>query len=296
MNAVVPVHFRGVVLGPSGFAAQGRDYLRCLDAAGLQPSLEGARLGAHGGGESADDQACIARCAARPRRSGAVVVHHMLPAHFAPGPDGGASALVTVFETETLPRELAANCNRAAVIAVPTDFVADAFARGGIPRDKLRVVPVPVDAGAFTSGQAPHPALPPRRPGVVRFLSVFDWSLRKGFDLLLAAFGRTFGATEAELVLKVAPHAKHSPEALAAECRKRLRAAATGPVPAVHVLSGVATAAEMPALYAGCDAFALPSRGEAWGRPVHEAMLMQLPVVASAGHAFATLLPDASVG
>ncbi|MGK0203863.1 MAG: glycosyltransferase involved in cell wall biosynthesis, partial [Planctomycetota bacterium] len=38
------------------------------------------------------------------------------------------------------------------------------------------------------------------------------------------------------------------------------------------------------------------SRGEGWGRPVHEAMLMGMPVVATQAGALATLLPDVHTG
>ena len=37
----------------------------------------------------------------------------------------------------------------------------------------------------------------------------------------------------------------------------------------------------MPRLYAGADAFVLPSRGEGWGRPYMEALAMGLPTIAS---------------
>ena len=37
----------------------------------------------------------------------------------------------------------------------------------------------------------------------------------------------------------------------------------------------------MPRLYAGADAYVLPSRGEGWGRPYMEALAMGLPTIAS---------------
>lgn len=39
-------------------------------------------------------------------------------------------------------------------------------------------------------------------------------------------------------------------------------------------------AEDMPKLYNSADAFVLPTRGEGWGRPFMEAMLMGLPVLA----------------
>ncbi len=39
--------------------------------------------------------------------------------------------------------------------------------------------------------------------------------------------------------------------------------------------------ADMPRLYAACDAYVSPSRGEGWGRPYLEAMAMGLPTIGS---------------
>lgn len=44
-------------------------------------------------------------------------------------------------------------------------------------------------------------------------------------------------------------------------------------------MSDSLAAAAMPSLYRSADAFVLPTRGEAWCRPVMEAMLMELPVI-----------------
>jgi glycosyltransferase involved in cell wall biosynthesis len=75
-----------------------------------------------------------------------------------------------------------------------------------------------------------------------------------------------------------------------------VEAVSPGPAPAVHVLGAMLGQDELPALYAGCDAFVLASRGEGWGRPVHEAMLMGLPVVGTQAGALLDLLPDAALG
>ena len=38
---------------------------------------------------------------------------------------------------------------------------------------------------------------------------------------------------------------------------------------------------QLPGLYLACDCYVAPSRGEGWGRPQHEAMLMERPVIAT---------------
>lgn len=287
------LHFHGVVLGPSGFAAEGREWLACLEHAGFTPSLAGARLGdldaplRHAHGQS------IHRCAARRRVSGGIDWHHMLAPHFAPLSGAGHTVLHTVFETESLPPALAERVSHADTIVLLTEWNRRTFLQGGVPADKLVVVPPPME---------PLVSLPPARDlddgaqRPFRFLSVFDWQLRKGPDLLLAAFARAFSAGEAELIVKTTPRTGRALGALQDVATAAVTAAARGRPPLVRVVERVLDDGGMAALYAVCDGFVLASRGEAWGRPVHEAMTMELPVVVPAAHACATLVPSDRVG
>ncbi|MCB9877267.1 MAG: glycosyltransferase family 4 protein [Planctomycetes bacterium] len=291
-----PLHFRGVVLGPSGFAAQGREWLSLLDAIGLAPSLHGARLGALDGGETADERACITRAAARAPGRGRVTVHHVLPPHFAPDPGALADVVVTVFETTSLPQGWGGQLARAAALVVPAPEIAAAFVAGGVPEQRVHSIAPPVATAPFLRPATPWAALPPRRPGVRRLLTVGDWSLRKGFDVLLPAFARACRQDEAELIVKVVPRADLDRQELERHCRRVVQRCAAGPAPQVHVVDALLPADQLPQLYAACDALVLASRGEGWGRPVHEALLCGLPVVATDAGALATLLPDERVG
>ncbi|MCK5944361.1 MAG: hypothetical protein KAI24_20405, partial [Planctomycetes bacterium] len=196
-----PVHFRGVVLGPSGFAAQGREWLQLLEDLGLRPSLHGAQLGDVAGGESEQERALIARCAARPPQPGRITVHHVLPPGFEPDAGARADIVLTVFETRGLPPGWGASLDRAAAVVVPANEIEAAFVRGGVAAERVHAIAPPVALDAFAAPSAPWSALPPRRPGVRRLLAVFDWSLRKGIDVLLPAFARAVGPDEGELVL-----------------------------------------------------------------------------------------------
>lgn len=300
-SAPPPLHVRGIVLGPSGFAAQGREWLALFEALGLKPSLHGARLGSIDGGESLAEQELIARCAARRQQPGGITVQHVLPPHFAPDPNAIADVVITVFETTSLPAGWGPHLNRADAVVVPAPPIANAFVRGGVAAHRVHAIAPPINMAAFAAaaqtwtGQ-PWDGLPPRRPGVRRLLSVIDWSLRKGMDVLLPAFAHAFEADEAELILKVAPHANLDRAALQQHCQDIVQQHSRSTAPTVHVLDPLLTATDLPAIYAGCDVLVLPSRGEGWGRPVHEAMLMAMPVVATQAGALATLLPDTHTG
>jgi len=128
-----------------------------------------------------------------------------------------------------------------------------------------------------------------------RWLSIFDWSLRKGHDLLLEAFAKSFVHGEAELLIKTSPKPGQQVD-LQTACERIVKAAADGSAPEVRVIGSILGQDEMCQLYAEADAFVLPSRGEGWGRPVQEAMLMELPVLVTAATALNTLVPDESLG
>ena len=131
----IPLHFQGVVLGPSGFAAEGREWLACMEHTGVAPSLAGAQLGEHTAPLRAPDAARMTRCAARARRAGGVDWHHMLIPHFAPLEGAGHTIVHTVFETETLPAQFAAALAPADTVVVLSEWNRRGFAAGGVPHD-----------------------------------------------------------------------------------------------------------------------------------------------------------------
>ncbi|MHC4850811.1 MAG: glycosyltransferase family 4 protein [Planctomycetota bacterium] len=285
------VHFRGVVLGPSGLATEGRDWLRALEAADLRPSLHGALLGEHDLELTETEQRLIDRCAAREPKSPRVTFHHSLIPHFEPDPMAEVNILHTVFETEGLPSGWAEVVNRADKVLVMTDWSRQAFARAGVQQEKLHVLPPPVDASGYQPGRTPADGTRP-----FRWLTVMDWQLRKGHDVLLAAFARAFRRGEAELWIKITPHQELSRDWIQAHCEDAVRRLADQEAPAVRVIDELLPTRGLHDLYRQADGFVLASRGEGWGRPVHEAMLMALPVVVSHGSALRTLVPDETVG
>ena len=112
-----------------------------------------------------------------------------------------------------------------------------------------------------------------------RFLAVFKWERRKGWDALLEAYYSEFGAEEeVELVLKTrAFHSSDDFDGLISDFVQR-RQLPTKPWrrAAVRVLDEDLTLGQLRDLYRAADCFVLPSRGEGWGRPHVEAMAMGL--------------------
>merc|ERR1712187_753329 len=97
------------------------------------------------------------------------------------------------------------------------DFAIEQFTRSGVKASKVVVVPEAVDTDLFNPAKhEPLDAaqLSPGRHGkgrkihnnteqVFRFLSVFKWEKRKGWDILLQAYFEEFSADDnVELIMK----------------------------------------------------------------------------------------------
>ncbi len=72
---------------------------------------------------------------------------------------------------------------------IPSRFVRDCFLRGGLPADKVHVIPNGVDPQLFRPGLEPFPL---RTAAAVKFLFVGGTIHRKGINVLLDAYRRAF--------------------------------------------------------------------------------------------------------
>src|SRR5690606_3827184 len=177
-----------------------------------------------------------------------------------------------VFETTRLPGHLRRAIASLDQVWVPAHWCRDRLVAQGIPAERIRVIPEGVDVEKY--GRAPVE----REPGAVfRFLSVGKWEKRKCQEELIRTFIDTFDESEpVELIL----HA-HNPFLPGVSLERKIREASVGTRHRIRA-SAALSDAELVALYRGCDAFVLPSRGEAWGLPIVEAMAAGLPVITTA--------------
>lgn len=198
--------------------------------------------------------------------------------------DGGVHVGRTTFETDGLPADWVARCNNMDEIWVPCRFNKETFSKAGVTKPIL-VVGEGVDTNRFRPNLEPLP-LPGIRKGTT-YLSIFEWTHRKGPDLLLRAWSQAFSASDdVELVLRCYPPnqiegdpaewiERKIEEELARIGKRRSECAP------VVVLSRQVPDSDMPRLYAAADVYVAPSRGEGWGRPHMEAMSCGLAVIAT---------------
>ncbi|MFN3373045.1 MAG: glycosyltransferase [Chloroflexus sp.] len=177
----------------------------------------------------------------------------------------------TMLETDRLPTHWVEQANLMDEVWTPTAWGREVFLASGVTRP-VYVVPLGVDLAIFTPG-------PSRADLTDRtvFLSVFEWSRRKGWDGLLTAYRAAFRPNDSVvLVLKIDHRAAGNP-------LRELATALGEQAPPVAVFyNQTFSPARMAELYRSADCFVLPSRGEGWGMPALEAMACGVPVIATA--------------
>ena len=192
----------------------------------------------------------------------------------------------TTFETDRIPDGWRERCNALDEIWVPSNFNLETFSRAGVEEKKLHVLQEGIDTDHFRPGCEPL-----KIPGARKFnfLSVFDWQMRKGYDVLLRAYCAEFRPDDdVALILKIStvnhPHAQVAD--LISYFIERTLKMKLERSPQILLLTGMLPHAQFPRLYASANCFVLPTRGEGWGRPYMEALACGCPVIATrwSGH------------
>ena len=125
------------------------------------------------------------------------------------------------------------------------------------------------------------------------FVSVGDYTERKGFDVLLDAYCEEFSAKDnVTLILKVHKGgftAMHK-EVLRREISIHVKRYKSPP--RVILCMDKLNYDDLPKLYNACNCFVLPSRGEGLGLPVAEAMACGLPVIVTGEGGYMDFVED----
>jgi glycosyltransferase involved in cell wall biosynthesis len=205
----------------------------------------------------------------------AVHVRHQWPPHFQP-PAQGAWVMIQPWEFGGIPAEWVAPMrDQVDEIWVPSTWLKDCYVQSGIPGGKVVVVPNGVDCKVFCPEGERFPLNTSKG---CRFLFVGGTIQRKGFDLLLDAFVKTFRASDDVcLVIKAQGGGVYGGPDLP-ELLRKLREA-DPQAPEIEYRPDDLSEPQMAALYRACDVLVLPYRGEGFGLPIAEGMASGLPVL-----------------
>ena len=301
------VVWSGPLRDPSGYGEESRHLLRALtgsltggpedawgqgagDAAGQAVAAQVLPWSHDEADLSEPERAWLDRLTQTPARPGFTHVVHNFAPSFARHPRAGICIGRTMFETDRLPADWVAACNRMDYVWVPSAFNRETFARSGVDARKLVVLPECFDPAPYLESRvrASRPDAPPSVREIAgfagtTFLSVFDWTLHKGWDVLLWSFLTAFeGREDVQLVLKVWSTMGHSEADVRRQASEFAREVLGHDLPGdrrVRFVFERLLRAGLRDLYRASDCYVLPSRGEGWGRPYMEAMACGLPTI-----------------
>jgi glycosyltransferase involved in cell wall biosynthesis len=273
--------WRSPLFDPSGYADEGRAFAKGL-AGGERPvRAEEIRWSDKPCVLNETDAALLKALTRSDCPPHVVTITDCIPTLVEPDPSAALNILRTTFETDRLPDGWLERLEQFDEVWVIAQQNYRAFRRSGVAPERLRVVPSCYDEALYRP-DGPRLELPPELGGKFVFLSVFDWQLRKGWDVLLRAYCQEFAVTEkVGLLLKITRAHGHTLPLIRGQVDKVLVEFGQALIhrPDIVLWDESLTAAEMAALYRSAAAFVLPSRGEGWGRPYMEAMACGLPTI-----------------
>lgn len=179
---------------------------------------------------------------------------------------------------------------------VPTQYYVDAFKESGV-KIPVHLVPVGVDEMFkrkninpnakfnFKVFQKSKPMRTGGKPQGFRFIAVFRWTYRKGFDALIKAYLREFKDSDNVSLVIVSRHVISSFRKDVYEAVQRDIETCVNKYgnkedcPPVYWCSDNIATNDMPSIYHHGDCFVLPSRGEGVCLPALEASAMELPTI-----------------
>jgi glycosyltransferase involved in cell wall biosynthesis len=260
----------------SGYADEARTFLLAAEHEGVPFAARDTGFAVGTPDRDEAQREALERALARPAPLDAVLVWHVVPHPAHPLAPGAVNVVRSMFETDRMPRSWLPRLLAVDEVWVPCAFNVETFARSGVPADRLHVLPETIDFDLFD----PAAFAAPGQPRPFTFLANFDFTDRKGWDILLDAWADAFAPDDdVRLLLKCLGLNTGGEEAVRARIEQYLAGRDTAEI----VLNlELLPAGEMPRLYRAADAFVLPSRGEGWGRPYMEAMAMGLPTIGSA--------------
>lgn len=207
---------------------------------------------------------------------GKILIDHQTPEFFDTKNDQYKIG-ITYFETSKIPDSWVGYCNDMNELWLSSEGNKKIFQASGV-KTHIEVMEPFLDSDYFEPKKKPWNIENKRS---FSFLSVFEFIPRKGWDVLVEAFARTFRKDE-DVCLIIKTHREYPPmteEDIKTVLKNHFLSKGISEWPKILVYTKSIPYSAIPNLYAACDIFVLPSRGESICYPALEAMSCGKPCI-----------------
>ena len=188
--------------------------------------------------------------------------------------------LFTTLESDTVHEGFRRRCNQFDEVWVPCKWNYRTMLKDGYPRKNLFYCQEGVNTKLWNHFVTPHPKY---KSHDFTFFYNGDWSYRKGVDILLRAYCKAFAPTDNVRLLLMTNYQGNGEEAsrqaIGTEIRHICDKYKLYRLPKIEFIYGHLPDRELPQLYRCADAYVCPTRGEAWGLPIIQAMACGVPPI-----------------
>jgi glycosyltransferase involved in cell wall biosynthesis len=193
---------------------------------------------------------------------------------------GKYTVLYTTIESKTVHYGFLNRCSLFDEVWVPCFMNVSSLLFAGVRPNRLFRVPEGVDSDFWKDTVTPNPEY--KKPQFTFFYNG-DWSFRKGIDVLIRAYASAFSDTDPVRLLLLVHYQGNgeqlSRERIPMEVRDICRQYSIKSLPPTDFIFKFIDDTVLPSIYACADCYVAPTRGEAWGLPIIQAMSCGLPAI-----------------
>jgi glycosyltransferase involved in cell wall biosynthesis len=204
-----------------------------------------------------------------------IFINHATPDLLLPRSNSDINIGYSVWETDRINKSAANKCNQLDMIFTASEYSKFAFLNGGVTTP-IHVIPHVVTKKEHVSNDLIYSVLKDKKV----FLSVFEWHIGKGYDVLIPGFLEAFkGNEDAVLVLKV--NSFTSPHNLKSEVRNYIKQVkGSQEFPKIYPIIGPVDEDYLFTLYDRADFYINMSRREAFSLTTAEAAVRGKVIIA----------------